>query len=565
MADGTERSKFIDDEAEGSGSGHSDDDDENVEKVSGVSDDDDIEITEAELDSHRQLLNRLRRGNEPEPLKRTDSDQRRFLYSAHDDILAADSQPKQLDGGNCTNNQDYGWPPRGAKKPTTTTTTTVDLTDTDMPGCAIEDAERREQSSKHTNEYYAYLDSLRALSPDVDDLAKTLPASPVAPHCDPPTPTNVPLLDLSKSTTPSVVTDTILPNDTISNGTLHAGRFQLRHKMVALTYPQCSIPPGEMLAHLELLLTKYDVELLVAQEKHQNEGLHLHIYCTAQSAITTRDQRFFDYKNFHPNIQIIKNKVAWLKYCMKGGEGAWVASPGFDPSRIIGDSQKKKISVTSAVADIIMSGGSQMDVREKFPAFALLHTRAITDFENKVSRDKKIKANQKKWSTIVRFIGIDKGGFTNGRIAGWLNDHLLTPHKQRGLCLWIVGPTKSGKTSLINQLAELGLNILWVDLQSGFYDGIDDHTQLVVFDEFKAQKTITEMNKLCDGSYCTLNIKGSSYQIKKPLPVIVLSNFTIKDCYHNSDSGHLETLIGRFMMIEIQKDEHVTIQYMSIE
>lgn len=140
-----------------------------------------------------------------------------------------------------------------------------------------------------------------------------------------------------------------------------------------------------------------------------------------------------------------------------------------------------------------------------------------------------------------------------------MNDHLLKKHEFRGMNLWIKGPTKCGKTSLVQRLIELGLNVYTVDYDTEFWDGINDETQLIVFDEFKAQRKITQMNLICDGHNCRLNIKGGSYQLNRPLPVMVLSNFTISEAYHKSDQEHLKTLEGRFIHLEIKQGEHIAI------
>ena len=161
-----------------------------------------------------------------------------------------------------------------------------------------------------------------------------------------------------------------------------------------------------------------------------------------------------------------------------------------------------------------------------------------------------------KWDRIKKFVG---QGIKDMAVAGWLNDHLLKKHGFRQNNLWIKGPTKCGKTSLVELLKENGCIILNVNLTSPFYDGISDDTQLLVFDEYKAQKTICDMNSVSDGSRSRLNIKGSSYQLIKPMPVLVLPNFTIKEAYCNSDQDHLKTLLSRFTLIEYFENEHITI------
>ena len=138
------------------------------------------------------------------------------------------------------------------------------------------------------------------------------------------------------------------------------------------------------------------------------------------------------------------------------------------------------------------------------------------------------------------------------RITGWLNHNVIAKqHKFGSKNLWLYGKTRMGKTSLKQLLNQAGLNMHEIDMGSTFYDGLNDETQLIVYDEFKGQKTITDMNRICDGSITRLNTKGGSFLKTNPTPVLVLSNYTIKDCYSHTDEAHLETLQRRFTEIEI--------------
>lgn len=548
---------FIDDEAGVSGDASEDEEneDETLDDSPSI-DAADVDIDMNDIDDHRAVLNRLQRGNlpalrkldfsgchpspgsSPPSLKRTDTDQNLFARRSHDIT--------------------YGWPPR-TENPSSTTTT-MDPNDcmtwktrctwqTPCKKCH-EAAKPAARVDVDLTEFYA--DDLHNGSPTPPTQIDNLP--------DIPPPTNT------------------------TGNVFHDGRkFKMRNKLIGLTYPQCPVDPSTMLHHLQGLLSKQDADILVAQEDHKStEGKHLHVYISASTAITTCNERFFDYtekdcttttttttavaqKVYHPNIQIVKNRVNWLRYVTKGEN--WVATPGFDVQSTIGEIQKKKTPVTSKIANAILKGATVPQIAQEYPGFTLLHYKQVREFAQQAEIDKEVRANKTKWASVIRFEGIDTttSGFTNARIAGWLNDNVIKEHKFRMHNMWIKAYTKAGKTTLIENLQDLGLNVLIVDCESGFYDGISDSTQLLVFDEFKAQKKITEMNKLCDGSRCRLNLKGSSYQMRHPIPVIVLSNFTINEAYHKSDQQHLETLVGRFIHLEIKQPDRINVRYVGLE
>lgn len=347
-------------------------------------------------------------------------------------------------------------------------------------------------------------------------------------------------------------------------GTKQAGQFRLRHRTVGLTYPQCALTTQDALDQLACKLHDYDIQVLVvATEDHKEEGKHLHVYIETRKTMYTTKPTFFDLTRlctintndrYHPNILIPKNKQSWMKYTIKGGNYKCFPQ-GFDPKLQLGAQEKHqaKIKITDAIATEVYKGTSLSSLRATFPGFMLLHSKVVQQFYNQVSIDKEQIERAKKFNTIFRFVG--DGELNNQRIAGWINDNVIHNHQFRQLQLWIWGPTKIGKTSLEEMLNRNGCNIHLVDYSSkDYYEGLTDETQLIVFDEYKAQKTITEMNKLTDGSLCQVNQKGGSYKFKRPMPVLVLSNFSIKQCYSNSDDTHLATLIGRFTEIECTKN-----------
>lgn len=505
MAEHRQRSIFIDDEAECS-TETTDTEDEIMNDIDKNFIDDSTSSSSTDLSSHRILQNKLQR---TDSVNLHDIIQQRHeidLRTAHDDILP-----------------DSPWEIRNHNIPLH-----VPLSPTSQNDTGISD---------YYNDWTSTLDNM-----DIPEIPKpTTTTSTNSQETEPPN------------------TTTIVARKPHGR---HKKSFELRHKTVFLTYPQCTIDKSEMLQHLITLLIDKTPKIIVAHENHhKTEGQHLHVYIQCETAITTHNERYFDYKSYHPNIKLVTKREGIIKYCCKDND---ITTHNIDVSSYLNDIQKHKNHLSNEVASSIQHGTTFSEISKKYPGFAMIHRRVIMETINDYEQNKLNEERKSKWSKIAKFTAGD-GDFTNMRIAGWINDHILQPHKFRDQCLWIKGPTKCGKSSLIQFLHNQGLNILMVDVSSGFYDGISNNTQLIVFDEYKAQKTITEMNKLCDGSLCRLNIKGSSYQLTKPIPVIVLSNFSIKEAYHNSDQQHLDTLIGRFLYLEITEHAHIRINCITTE
>jgi hypothetical protein len=98
--------------------------------------------------------------------------------------------------------------------------------------------------------------------------------------------------------------------------------FRLAARNVFLTYPRCDISPREMGEHLK---TVFDCKyILVVQEEHNDEeegpdiGVHLHCLLMGNRKHDIKRESWFDYRDFHPNIQKVKKPEDCFNYCLKG-------------------------------------------------------------------------------------------------------------------------------------------------------------------------------------------------------------------------------------------------------
>lgn len=332
-------------------------------------------------------------------------------------------------------------------------------------------------------------------------------------------------------------------------------QWEFNGKNLGLTYPQCSLPKQELLDHILSLLNNTNYIIVSEEDHHETDGKHLHVAISLQKSKHIKNQRFFDYKGHHPHFEPTRDTTSWVKYVIK--DGNYTTHPtNFKPSDLVTAREKHKAPITAKIANDIQQGASIQTIYTTYGSFMVMHGHQVQQYYTTIKQYERHKQNLEKWSRVIGFKPQDPRDTLGptGRICGWLNNSLVSKnHKFGTKNLWLHGKTKMGKTTLKQVLKHTGLNVHEMDLGSNFYDGISDDTQLIIYDEFKAQKTMTDMNRICDGQSTRLNIKGGSFMKEKPTPVLVLSNDSIEKCYHNMDKDHLETLQRRFYEIEITK------------
>lgn len=92
--------------------------------------------------------------------------------------------------------------------------------------------------------------------------------------------------------------------------------FRFKGKKVGLTFPQCPLSLNQVLVALEprLGIKQYTI----ARELHKDGNQHIHAYFLLDKELDTKNARFFDIDNFHPNI--IHPQKGWESYIMKNGQ-----------------------------------------------------------------------------------------------------------------------------------------------------------------------------------------------------------------------------------------------------
>lgn len=124
--------------------------------------------------------------------------------------------------------------------------------------------------------------------------------------------------------------------------------------------------------------------------------------------------------------------------------------------------------------------------------------------------------------------------------------------------MWIIGETGLGKTRLKEQLMDR-LRVYEMPYDGGWFDEYEDGKyDLIVFDEFKGGYTPQVMNRICGSEFTSLPRRGRAPVGKRDrLPVIVLSNYGVNDCFNKLDRGNAGLVALRRRVIQVTLREKI--------
>lgn len=315
--------------------------------------------------------------------------------------------------------------------------------------------------------------------------------------------------------------------------------FRLEGKNLFLTFPQTTTTRQEALDALLSLPLKVK-GAIVSQEKHVDQELHLHLVILLEEKLRTRNANYFDSLcGKHGNYQTIRSLKATIPYVLKEDKEALIYG---EVPRFTKDKSELK---SNRVAKMLQSGSTLEEVAEIEPGYFMLNKRKIQEYQSWCFQ----KSQKKQLKKLVLPLQYSGQNLDTVAIVDWLNMNLSTSRPFKALQLFLSGPPNCLKTSLINSLKRY-LMVYHMPLHEDFYDSYsEDLHELVVLDEFKGQKTIQFLNEWLQGSVMTYKIKGSQGTKYKNLPMIIISNFQLDQCY--KDINKVSTLQARLLEIYI--------------
>ena len=218
--------------------------------------------------------------------------------------------------------------------------------------------------------------------------------------------------------------------------------------------------------------------------------------------------------------------------------------------------------MAKVVARAIQEGATLQELDQIFPHYVMTHMGPLERYLEFKSRLALQQMRARDHQGLFHVKPAD-GHYSSSNIqlATWLNSMIFNrslPH--RPTQMWIKTAPGAGKSSLISQLEDdFGVSVYRWPLEEQWFDGyIDGAFDLIVLDEYKAQKKITQLNPILSGDRVPLSRRGLPPYIKRDiLPVLILSNFTPREAYHKSLPSALESLESRIKLVVYQPGEKI--------
>ena len=319
-----------------------------------------------------------------------------------------------------------------------------------------------------------------------------------------------------------------------------AKRFRLQGKNFILTFPQCTVTKEQAAERLEQQWKSELQGYIVCEESHKDGTPHLHLFLQFKEKRSFCKQDCFDFiGGKHGNYQVAKSVRGSVEYVTKAGN--YVAK-GVDVESI----KKKKAPKSEEIANMLMDGKTLADINKTHPGYVMINKRKLEEYESWIQCEKSKKQK-------IEWVPPETEGLTgaNKQIAEWICSNIRQKRAFKAPQLYIHGPRNLGKTSLIEWL-EKSLSVYHMPMGEEFYDLYADDYDLVVMDEFKGQKTIQWLNQYLQGSAMNIRKKGSQSMKYKNLPVVILSNYSLSECYPKAaNDGRLDTLECRLQIVEV--------------
>lgn len=325
--------------------------------------------------------------------------------------------------------------------------------------------------------------------------------------------------------------------------------LRLQARTFLLTWPQNDTPKETALKRIIDNEWKVPLEwAVVASEKHQDGSPHIHAVVRFQGRLRTTITNFFDFVcEKHGNYQSAHSAKASVEYVTKKGD---FVSHHLDVQEYL--ASKKKIS--TEVAKKILEGLSLVEVEAMEPGFYMMNKRKIEEYHQLVT--KRTYKPTLTWTPFGTELILTSCSST-ARVMKWLNTNLFQERPYGAKDLYLFGKTMMGKTSLINYL-EKYCRTYHIPLYEDWYDLYSDEDyDLCVMDEFKAHKSVQFLNAFCQSATFPLKRRNiPPYQKRKHLPVLIVSNYSLEQCYHKLVEAHvtaLEPLVRRLEIVELDQ------------
>lgn len=293
-----------------------------------------------------------------------------------------------------------------------------------------------------------------------------------------------------------------------------------------LTYSQCNVEKKHVQQVLTTRCGKMR-EYFIVREHHKDGEPHIHALVNFEKKIDSTNGQLFDVSGFHPNVVSIKSKTDWftrIKYCQKEDK---------DPEQLLIEVDNKE-QKNKELYDLIMSEGVDHMVKtSKISPYVYNNLKKMEQAHKEaIAVD-----NREDFPAIIENPWMDPFK---------VNTDLKKCH------LWVYSRQPNlGKTTWLEGMHQ-NFNCGYWNLSEEFQPQILSTTQAVLLDEYRGQLTISKLNQLCDGTIF-IKAKGkNAWRLEQKPIVIVCSNKSIQECYHQSDVSFVEARFQEFEVIDFR-------------
>ncbi|QCO93519.1 replication-associated protein [Gopherus associated circular DNA virus 5] len=288
--------------------------------------------------------------------------------------------------------------------------------------------------------------------------------------------------------------------------------FDLHAKHAFLTYPQCDIPAGDVLADLATICGARWSFIAVGHELHEDGGDHLHALIAFKRKFRTRNERYFDLerggRRFHPNLQAARDLSDVYNYVTKDGD---FVEQGDKPPCLLppGQSRPSKRDAAFAALD------AECDTVEDF--MSALRERHPYEFFTRGSAIRTQVESVKRHRWVYEPDYAPDSFQLPGAVQDWLDTEFAEEEREpRPRSLMLVGPSKTGKTAWARSLGRhmffrvnfnlddwdplatyLVIDDMPMDRVPGWKVLLGSMGDMVLYDRYRAKTRITWGPKKC--------------------------------------------------------------------
>lgn len=344
-------------------------------------------------------------------------------------------------------------------------------------------------------------------------------------------------------------------------------KFRLQSKTIFLTFPQCDYPLDDFFANLRARFPDLNNQIYCSREQHETGEWHLHAVILLHKKLDTQNVRFFDdlvLPPKHPNIESkIRSRPQTISYVMKGPDDSlkrWT-HPWRQFLQLSKDKKSTKaLQIMEIIETMDLSVPSHLPhcmdrIDQEIPGYLLLHHHQVRDYLQYRHQRTLRHGAAEALKILVRVRpALTPLISSNVSIANWINSAIRIQRPHRSRQMWIKAPPGAGKTTMISNLETwFKLRVYWWPRDEAWWDGYEDGAyDLIVLDEFKSQKKITELNPILSGDTVPLSRRRAPPYVKREnLPVIILSNYLPEECFHRCTSQALAPLLDRLEIVEV--------------